>query len=187
MTLVKEKNKIYTYTDYLSWDDDERWELIGGEAHNMTPAPSTNHQNIAGRFYHALLNKLSGKQCTPFIAPTDVVLSEHDVVQPDVFVVCDKNKITDKNIQGSPDLIVEVLSPATALKDKREKKILYEKYGVKGYIIVDPIENYVERFTLKEGCYEAPEIFGPNDKLTLYSLENISIQLKEVFEIIDIS
>jgi Uma2 family endonuclease len=183
MTLVKEKNKIYAYTDYLSWDDDERWELIGGEAYNMTPAPSTNHQTITGKLHSMLLNKLSGKQCTPFIAPTDVVLSEHDVVQPDILVVCDKNKITDKNIQGPPDLLVEVLFPATALKDKREKKTLYEKHGVKEYIIVDPIENYVERFTLKDGHYGEPEVFGPKEELVLNSIEGTTIELKEMFEI----
>ncbi|MEA3415917.1 MAG: Uma2 family endonuclease [Thermodesulfobacteriota bacterium] len=72
-------------------------------------------------------------ECFVGIAPTDVVFSEHDVVQPDVFVVCDQKKITEANIQSSPDLIMEVLSPATSLKDKREKKNLYEKYGVKEY------------------------------------------------------
>lgn len=183
MALVKEKNKKYSYQDYLTWEDDERWELINGEAYNMTPAPIIKHQAIAGRFYQALANKLSGKQCKPFIAPTDVVLSEHDVVQPDVLVVCNKDKITEKNIQGPPDLVIEVLSPATALKDKREKKTLYEKHGVKEYIIVGPVENYVERFTLKKNYYEYPEVFGPNEELTLNSLKKITIQLNEVFEI----
>ena len=118
------------------------------------------------------------------MAPTDVVLSEYDVVQPDVFVVCDEKKITEANIQGAPDLIVEVLSPATALKDKREKKVLYEKYAVKEYIIVDPAAQYVERFLLQEGgLYEKSEIFGPKEVLPLVSLKEIEIPLWEIFEV----
>jgi Uma2 family endonuclease len=82
--------------------------------------------------------------------PTDVVLSDHDVVQPDVFVVCDERKISDQNIRGAPDLVVEVLSPATAGKDRWEKKHLYERAGVLEYILVDPDGQYVERFVLGE-------------------------------------
>ena len=150
----------------------------------MTPAPTTRHQNIVYNVSFILKSKLLNKSCRPFVAPTDVVLSEYDVVQPDVFVVCDEKKITEANIQGAPDLIVEVLSPATALKDKREKKNLYEKYGVKEYIIVDPAAQYVERFLLEEGgLYVKSEIFGPKEVLPLVSLKEIEIPLWELFEV----
>jgi Uma2 family endonuclease len=133
---------------------------------------------------HRILgNKLSGKSCVPFIAPTDVVLSDKDVVQPDVVVVCDKAKITDANIQGAPELVVEVLSPSTALKDRREKKALYEKQGVREYVIIDPIASYVERFVLKDGAYSLPDILGPDETLVLQSLEDMEVPLSEVFEI----
>ncbi len=183
MPLVRKIDQKYTYTDYLSWPDEERWEIIDGAAYNMSPAPGVKHQNVVGIFYRIIGNKLSGKPCKPFIAPTDVVLSESDVVQPDIFVVCDKEKITEANIQGAPDLVVEVLSPATALKDKREKKGLYEKSGVKEYIIVDPLELYAERFLLKEGRYEGSEVFGPKEVLPLHSLAAVEVPLWEVFEI----
>ncbi|MBE9541633.1 MAG: Uma2 family endonuclease, partial [Proteobacteria bacterium] len=147
-------------------------------------APTTRHQNIVYNVSFILKSKLLNKSCRPFVAPTDVVLSEYDVVQPDVFVVCDEKKITEANIQGAPDLIVEVLSPATALKDKREKKNLYEKYGVKEYIIVDPAAQYVERFLLEEGgLYVKSEIFGPKEVLPLVSLKEIEIPLWEIFEV----
>lgn len=181
MTLAKQLQNKHTYTEYLSWPDEERWELIDGAAYNMTPAPSFRHQMIVGAFHQQLANKLAGKTCVAVVAPADVVLSECDVVQPDVFVVCDRMKIKEANVQGAPDLIVEVLSPSTALKDQREKKTLYEKYGVKEYIIADPLQNYVERFVLKDGKFSAPEIFGPQDSLPLYSLEGLEIQLSDIF------
>lgn len=183
MVVPQKAEKKYTYDDYASWPDDERWELIGGQAYNMTPAPSFRHQRHAGAIFNYLTTKLSGKPCVAGIAPTDIVLSKHDVVQPDVFVVCDKKKITDANIQGAPDLVIEILSPSTAAKDKREKKALYEKYGVKEYILVDPLENYAERFFHDGGSFSGPEVFGPDEEIPLKSLAGINIPLAEIFEI----
>lgn len=128
--------------------------------------------------------KLANKACRPFFAPVDVVLSEYDIVQPDVFVVCDKNKISDANIQGAPDLVVEVLSPATALKDLREKKNLYEKFGVNEYIVIDPLEEYVEQFSLgADGTYNKGEVFGPQEILRFKLLEGVEVTLWEIFEV----
>lgn len=183
MTVVKKRAEKHTYSDYLTWPDEERWEIIDGEAYNMTPAPGIKHQNVVGTIFSLLKQKLKGKPCRPFVAPIDVVLSEFDVVQPDIIVVCDEKKITEANIQGAPDLVVEVLSPATALKDKREKKALYERSGVNEYILVDPVELYAERFILKGKHYGESEVFGPQEALPLNSLENIEIPLWEVFEV----
>ena len=183
MTLSAKSDKRYTYADYLTWPDNERWELIDGMAYNMSPAPTFRHQRLTGMFYNILMNKLKSGSCVVGIAPLDVVLSEYDVVQPDVIVVRDKQKITEANVQGAPDLVIEVLSPSTAIKDKREKKALYEKYGVREYILVDPIESYVERFVLKNGKYGVPEIFGHQEVLPLFSLEGVEIRLWEVFEV----
>ena len=181
---VKKAAQKYTWDDYRTWPDNERWEIIDGVAYNMTPAPSVKHQNVAGNFFSQLKQKLANKTCKPFIAPLDVILSEYDIVQPDVFVVCDKNKITEANIKGAPDLVVEILSPATALKDLREKKNLYEKFGVKEYTVIDPLEEYVERFCLGgDGIYNKGEVFGPQEVLPLKSLEGIEVNLWEVFEV----
>ena len=183
MSLPQKTSQKYTYEDYLTWPDEERWELIEGTAYDMSPAPTTRHQMITGRFYSRLERALAGNHCRVFIAPTDVVFSENDVVQPDVLVVCDLKKITEKNIRGAPEMVVEVLSPETALKDRREKKFLYEKYGVKEYIIIDPLEHYLERFLLQEdGSFSKGEIFGPEETFSPAFLEGIEISLGEVFE-----
>jgi Uma2 family endonuclease len=181
---IPDKNESYTYHDYLSWADEERWELIDGRAYNMTPAPGFRHQRVAGNFYYILRNALQGRRCVAGIAPTDVVLSDHDVVQPDVFVVCDEQKITEQIIRGAPDLILEVSSPATARKDRLEKKRLYESFGVREYILIDPVGQYAERFLLEsDGRFDRGEVFAPNQVLVLQSLENVEIPLWEVFEL----
>jgi Uma2 family endonuclease len=175
------QSQRYTVADYLTWPDEERWELIDGVAYDMSPAPTIKHQNIAGRLYSRLEQKLRGKSCQPFIAPVDVVLSERDVVLPDVTVVCDPGKITEKYIQGAPDLVVEVLSPFTATKDLREKKALYERAGVSEYLLIDPLEEYAQAFRLRdEGRFGAADIYGPDEVLPLQSLTDLEIPLWEV-------
>lgn len=178
-----EKDERFTYQEYLTWNDGERWELIDGVAYNMSPAPGTRHQGVAGNLYRFLADKLAGRPCRAFIAPTDVVLSDYDVVQPDVLVVCDQAKITPANIQGAPDLVVEVLSPSTSLKDLREKMALYEKSAVREYVVVHAAEDVVQVFRLgPEGKFEAPEVVGAREELTLRSLD-ITIALTDVFEL----
>lgn len=180
---LPEEHHRFTYEDYQTWPDDERWEILDGKAYNMTPAPTTRHQRIVGNIYHLLRTMLAGRRGLPGIAPTDVVLSAYDVVQPDVFVVCDPSKITEKNIQGAPDLIVEVLSPATARKDRWEKRALYQRFGVLEYLLVDPDGEYVERYSLGEGGrYDQGEVFSAEETLTLRSIGHIRIPLSGVFE-----
>ena len=179
MSFAVRRQKVFTYQDYLSWPAEERWEIIDGEAYCMTPAPKPKHQRIVSRLDFLFTLKL--KKCLHFIAPTDVVFDEYNVVQPDIFIVCDKKKITENNIQGAPDLVIEVVSPTTEVKDKREKKRLYERFGVKEYIIVYPEREYVEQFVLKKNTYGAPEIYTCEEVLRLHTF-NIEIPLWEVFE-----
>ena len=177
--LASKPSRKYTYQDYLTWSDDERWEVIDGVAYNMTPAPSTKHQSIVLNFAGLLKSKL--RKCKTFLAPTDVIFSDINVVQPDVFVVCDKDKITDKNIKGAPDLIIEVLSPSTSYKDRNAKRHLYENYGVKEYIIVYPDLENVERHILKNGEYGKSEIYNW-DEVLKFHLFDIEINLWEIFD-----
>ena len=183
MAQVKSISQKYNYQDYLSWPDDERWEIIEGEAYNMTPAPKVKHQRISRNIEVFLVNELRSKKkdCELFHAPTDVVFDESNIVQPDVLVVCDKSKITVENIKGAPDLIVEVTSPATSLKDRREKKRLYEKFGVKEYIIVYPEDELAERFFLENDKYGAPDVFNWDEPMRIESL-GLDINLWEIFE-----
>jgi Uma2 family endonuclease len=177
-------DRRYTVEDYLSWTDDNRWELIDGVAYNMSPAPSVKHHDLAVNLYSFLREKLKGKPCKPFIAPVDVILSERDVVQPDVFVVCDPNKITDRNIRGAPDFVAEVLSPGTSKKDLREKKALYQRVGVAEYLVLDPLEWYAQMFRLdKSGAYGAGEIFGPDEELALRIVGGGILPLSDIFDL----
>jgi len=184
MPLIKAKEKKFTYSDYVTWPDDERWELIDGEAFDMSPAPSIKHQKITGNLYILLARHPEKKpECFVGVAPVDVVLSEHDVVQPDILIVCDRKKITEANIQGAPDLIIEVLSPSTALRDRREKKALYEKYCVKEYILVDPIGQYAEHYVLQQdNSFGNVKFVGPDEVLRLIVMDKVEISLKDVFE-----
>ncbi|NTU42920.1 MAG: Uma2 family endonuclease [Nitrospirales bacterium] len=170
----------YTWQDYLTWPDNERWEVIDGVAYNMSPSPSERHQTITLNFAFQLKGCLKETQCRTYVAPLDVYYDDENFVQPDVFVVCDKNKIKDR-IYGAPDLIIEVISPSTSLKDKREKKRLYERFGVKEYVIIHPEEVFAERYCLRNNAYGEAEVFGPYESLPLCSLEGIEIPLWEVF------
>ncbi|MBN2326640.1 MAG: Uma2 family endonuclease [Candidatus Omnitrophica bacterium] len=181
MPLPQRKEK-YTYQDYCQWPDDERWELIGGVAYNMTPAPSFRHQTILINLGAIFRVALKGKTCVPGAAPTDVVLSEEDVVQPDLFIVCDRQKITEKNIQGAPDVIVEILSPSTSKKDRWDKRALYEKFGVNEYLLVYPEGKYMERFLLGEdGLFDHGQAFEEQDALQLKTVADVEISLPDVF------
>ena len=179
---AKKGTARFTYADYRTWPDDERWEIIDGEAYAMTPAPSLQHQKILGNLHLKFGGYFLGKSCTVFVAPTDVVLDETNVVQPDLLVVCDKGKMTAANIQGAPDLVVEVLSHSTSLKDKREKKRLYERFGVREYILAYPDDALVERYALADGKYLTPDILNWDEKLQLSTFPEREIDLWEIFE-----
>lgn len=171
----------FTYADYQTWPDEERWEIIDGEAYCMTPAPGLRHQVVSMNLSRIFANFFLGKPCRPFSAPTDVILDDFNVVQPDLLVVCDPNKMTEANIQGAPDLVVEILSPSTKLKDKREKKALYERVGVREYLVVYPDDEMVEQYRLIDGRY-AMDVFNWDQKLPLFAFPELLVNLSEVFD-----
>ena len=142
-------NEHYTYADYKTWPDDERWEIIEGVAYAMSPSPSWRHQGLIGELFAQLHDFLKGKPCRVFISPLDTLLhapGEEDasddaidtIVQPDVLVVCDKNKLGPRAVRGAPDVAVEVLSPYSWDRDIRLKMRVYEERGVREYWVVDP-------------------------------------------------
>ncbi len=138
---VKEtaKNKLYTYGEYLNWNDENRYELIDGRVHLMSPAPFRQHQKVLGELFRQFSIYLFDKDCEIYVAPFDVRLPEGDekdedirtVVQPDIVVVCDIDKLDEKGCKGAPDLVVEVLSPASFGRDRKDKRDLYERHGVR--------------------------------------------------------
>ena len=183
LTVLAQSADRFTWSDYRSWPDDQRWELIDGVAYAMSPAPSIKHQDVVLRLSSRIEQQLRGKPCRPFVAPTDVKLSESDVVQPDILVVCDPGKITPSHIEGAPDLIVEVLSPGTSARDLRDKKALYERAGVREYLVVDPLEHYAIRFLLAADGYDKGTVFAADEVVNSVTLEAVEIPLWEVFEV----
>jgi Uma2 family endonuclease len=171
----------YTWADYRSWPEDERWELIDGVAYGMSAAPSIRHQEVVGGIFSRIEQQLRGGSCRPYIAPTAVRLSEHDVVEPDILVMCDPGKVRPSHIEGPPDLIVEVLSPGTSARDLRPKKALYERSGVREYLVVDPLEHYAIRFMLGADGYDKGTVFACDEVLTFATLADVEVPLWEVF------
>lgn len=196
LPLIK-NDQVYTYGDYAGWPDEERWELIDGIAYNMCAAPSLKHQRVSRKLSSKIDSYLTGRFCEMFSAPFDVTFPqfpEQDpdevltVVQPDISVICDSSKLTEKGCTGAPDLIIEILSPHTSKKDLNEKFRLYEREGVSEYWIVDPISCYVQVFSLmEEGKYDEGTLTPPADwrekNSTIQSnvLKGFSIKPEEIF------
>lgn len=190
--LYAASKEIYTYGDYETWPEDQRWELIDGVPYDMTPAPSRKHQEILGALYLQFAGYLKGKPCRVYLAPFDVRLpqgQEEDakiktVVQPDLTVVCERIKLDDKGCKGAPDLVIEITSPHTAAKDAKLKLALYEKTGVREFWLVQPLDATVMVFTLdNNGKYGNPETFAPNDQIPvkIFSGE-LLVDLAQIFE-----
>ena len=171
-----------SYADYLGFEGDTRWELIDGEAHAMAPAPTTRHQRIVQNLAVLLSHCFRGTPCRPFIAPTDVKLSDFNVVQPDGLVVCDPANIGEAAIVGAPDLVIEILSPATEARDRREKRALYERFDIPEYWIVSQ-SGFVEVYVLDEqGRYPAPTLIGLDESFTSPRFPELSVNVQDLFE-----
>ena len=180
-------NIKFTYEDYLGFSEDgNRHEIIDGE-HYVTPAPLTKHQrisaNLLGHFYRHCSQTKAGLVLT---APTDVVFSETDVVQPDLlFISKDRQHIvTRENIQGAPDLIIEILSEATKQRDERTKRTLYERFQITEYWIIEPEMESVRIFRLQNGRYTVPEESSTkqaDSRISPSVLPEFSIATRDIF------
>ncbi len=189
MALPAEKDR-YTFADCLTWGEDERIEIINGEAVMMAPSPATDHQLISGELFGQIHSYLKGKKCKVISAPFDVRLFEQDgdgpeevdtVVVPDITVVCDPDKLDKHGCKGAPDMVVEILSPSTQRHDRLTKFNLYQRAGVREYWIVDPANRAVQSFVLEDGRYSVKEFGTAGDKLRVNVLEDCVIDLSEVF------
>lgn len=144
----------------LAYQEEYKEEVLNGEIILMSPCPSANHNRIVGNIYRIFSNFLDGKPCETFVDGMDVYLSDKDTVIPDVMVICNPDIIKSTGIYGIPDLIVEILSPSTAKRDKGYKKDLYEKSGVQEYWIVDPLNKAIEVYLLNDGKYRLDNIYS---------------------------
>ena len=185
--------KRYSYADYLTWKFSERVELIRGWIYKMSPAPRRRHQELSGNIFFALKSKEELNKCKVYDAPFDVRLVKvktvgdahiDTVVQPDICVVCDLEKLDEAGCVGAPDLIVEVTSPGTAKKDYNEKYNLYEQNGVKEYWIASPEAQSVEIFYLEEEGYQSLGVWEARHHHSLQSklFSSLEVKLADLFK-----
>ena len=177
------EKKKYTYDDYLKTPDDKRYELIEGELY-MTPSPITNHQRMSRKIDFLIEKFVTENELGEiFYAPYDVYFDDENVVQPDIlFISKDRlNIIGDKNLQGAPDLVIEILSESNAYRDLIQKKKLYARFGVKEYWIVVPGEKTIDIHILKEKTYQLYKTLGEDDTLESQILKGFKMELKAIF------
>jgi Uma2 family endonuclease len=184
---VRDEQK-HNYGEYLTWSDDRRYELIDGVAYAMAPAPTRLHQRLTFELGRQIADALEGSGCEVDIAPFDVRLPDHDeadeeivtVVQPDLVVVCDKDKLDERGCRGAPDWIIEVLSPSTAAHDQILKLALYERHGVKEYWLAHPTDRVVTVYWLEDGRYGRPGVHAMEGSLGARCLSEVEIDWERV-------
>lgn len=185
-----DQTKTYTYADYLNWTFEDRLELIKGHIYKMSPAPAEVHQRISQKVNVAIYNFLYDKPCAVYTAPFDVRLvrrSTNDreiitVLQPDICVICDLNKIDERGCIGAPDIVVEILSPGNNKKELQNKYEVYEEAGVKEYWIIQPQEKTFFKYVLDEhGQFQPTRLLTMGDEVTSLLLPGFALNLDEVF------
>ncbi|PRY88911.1 Uma2 family endonuclease [Mongoliibacter ruber] len=181
----------YTYADYLNWEIDHMVELIKGEVFRQAAAaPRRIHQELVLKIGSQLGNLLKGKTCKVYVAPFDVRLpvesKKHKdintVVQPDICVVCDPEKLDELGCVGAPDLIMEILSPSNNKKELQNKYEVYEESGVKEYWIIHPYEKTLLVYTLVEKKYIPSRLFTLGDLVPSKCIKGFVLDLDELFE-----
>ncbi|MFN3532397.1 MAG: Uma2 family endonuclease [Candidatus Brocadia sp.] len=183
MTPITIEKKKYTYEDYLKTPEDKRYELINGEL-LLTPSPIPNHQRVSGKLEFMVRKFITeNNQGEVFYAPCDVYLDNENVIQPDILFISKErlNIVGEKNIQGAPDLVIEIISEYSVYRDMAQKKRLYARFGVKEYWIVIPEEKEIEVHILKDSTYQLHATYSKTDTLESPSLKGLKIELKEIF------
>jgi Uma2 family endonuclease len=189
MSMPDGKRK-HTYGDYLTWPEDQRWEIIDGVPY-LQSAPTWQHQGISTELITQFNTYLRNKPCRVFAAPFDLCIpefAENDeeisnlIAQPDLVVVCDESKLRKTGYFGVPALVVEIASPSTTKRAKVLKFNKYEKSGIREYWIVEPEGKVVSVFTLQENNrYGRPETYTDEDKLPVTVFPDLEIDLGTVF------
>ena len=183
-TLVPEPIKL-TYQDYCALPDDgRRYEILDGDLY-MSPSPESLHQSIVLNLAANLRSHVKAHGLGKvFVAPLDVLLSEHNIVEPDLIYVSRARRsiITQKNIQGAPDLLVEVLSPSNSERDLRDKRNIYARCGVRFYWLIDPQARSITELELVEGAYAVVAVTSGSSNLSPKLFPGLQISLEELWE-----
>lgn len=186
MARVSEREKIVlTYEDYLLLPNDRnRYEILEGELH-VTPSPSTKHQEVSGKLFVILWQHVKEHNLGKvFAAPMDVILDPTTIVQPDLLFISKKRLkiVTELNIQGAPDLIVEITSPTTTRIDRFTKKQIYARHDVQHYWLIDPAEQKIILYQLRAGQYQQLTEYSGNDIFRPGLFPNLEIALTELWQ-----
>ncbi|MCT8845780.1 Uma2 family endonuclease [Glaesserella parasuis] len=181
-------NGSYSYGDYLKWKFQERVEIIKGKIMAMSPAPNRLHQRISMKLTKAFLDVFDGHQCELYVAPFDVRFPDSNgkiktVVQPDLCVICDPNKLDEKGCIGAPDLIVEILSPGNSKREMKDKYELYQEQGVSEYWIVRPEEQHIQIYVLENGRYMGVQPVVEGDVVTSIKFPALSFDTSGLYEL----
>ena len=173
----------FTYEDYCNAPEDKRYELHDGDL-VVVPSPKEQHQDSVGSLYYFLRAFVQrGELGRVYIAPFDIVFSNHDVVQPDVIFVSNEKRdiITPDNIQGAPDLVIEVLSPSTAHRDRTFKRALYARHGIREFWLVDTDAHTIEVLRLEEEGYHTVGTYNAGQTLTSPTLTGFTLNIDDIF------
>jgi len=188
----KFEEEKFTYADYLTWPDEQRCEIIDGVVYDMSPAPSTAHQELLLDLAYSIKSFIGDKPCKIFVAPFDVRLAEagetarscSNVVQPDISVICDLDKIDEKGCVGAPDWVIEILSPSTSSKDQVKKRYLYEKHGVKEFWLIHPIERTATLYYRKGNSFALQGIYDEEATLKSQHFKGFSVSFSKILPVI---
>ena len=180
--ITQKPNPKLTYEDYVKTPEDERWELIAGEL-IMSPSPKRAHQRNQIKLGSRMSFFAEEKDLGEVYSDFDVVLSDTDTVRPDlIFIAKDRlHIVTEDNVQGAPDLVVEIRSPSTARYDWTTKRELYARHGVKEYWLVDPEAATVAVLLLDGGELKVAGVYGEKYTLTSAFISGFSVALGDVF------
>ena len=179
-------NGLYTYAEYLLWKFEERVELLKGKLFKMS-APSIDHQRVSRKLSTKIDNYLEGKRCEIFSAPFDVVLKnpngeDNTVLQPDLCVVCDPEKLADgKRCYGAPDWVLEIVSPSNVEKELSKKMHIYEEAGVAEYWVLRPEEKELDIFVLQDNGYIGLKPRFAGEVVSPQKFPDLQINLSEIF------
>ena len=183
MPLLQPKETYFTAEDYYNTSEEDRVELIKGEFYDMA-SPSTTHQIISGELFTEINMYIRGNSgnCRVFSAPFDVQPDENDdrtVVVPDISVICDREKLSERGCKGAPDWIIEIASPGNMSLDYIKKVSIYKRAGVRLYWIVNPMEAKVGVFDFGNGK-DIPEEYSFDDIIKVSIYDDLSIDFKKI-------
>ena len=197
-------NKLYSYADYMRWSFEERIELLKGRLFRMSPAPSTRHQKISNLLSSKITWFLSNDDCNIFVAPFDVRLPISEdldvskkyknkakklpdgkmmtVLQPDICVICDLEKLDERGCVGAPDFIIEILSPGNTQREMKDKFEIYQEAGVKEYWLVETQSEFILKYTLVDDIFIGSKPYTNEEKIKSEVLNGFVLDVGSIFK-----